>query len=304
MAGPRRVGRVFCVTGVQQTEPEDFLLCHAKQNASHTDTESNSSGYVSSSSFDSTGEERRIVPNEHKVFQIWERWSEHVQIPKSSTPKDTSTRRLTNSKQNLLTIRKTLGKNCSSSQKECETKKDSFRDIEIPERLQVADRVKDDANVDRPNSVPTTKHHDAGSEIPQGKTFNREKSTTNASTDWRRKPFLTLSNSDSDLRSCGQERQLRGGSRGSYSDSNISEYNCLPRYRVTVDKEKYELSIDQERIDFYGEGLPVDESMTEFISTVDKDNLAGILQFYDHVTSESANRQTKTTTPRIESAYF
>ena len=292
MADPKRVGRVFCVTGVNQDESLAFITNEEENNTCHSDTESNSSGYSSSSSVEYSGEEKRQLPNDRKVFQMWEQLKQHAQEPKCSTPKQSrAVRRVTSSTKNLLAIRKTLGKSRVSQQSDSKMNtnnidNDSFWDIELPERKNACSASSDMPNTtcERPRSVPLSTSHEAGSEIPSTRRSSggdRKTTCQVTSNTWRRRPYLTLSNSDSDLRKCRKASQHSGSS----SDSNISKYNCLPRYRVKVESD-----------------TEVDESMSEFISSVDKDNLAGILQFYDHITSESAYRQ-KQKSP-YESVFF
>ena len=66
-------GRVFCVTGVKvdpkPTNPQTTgQTLPAKKLIGQTETDS--SGYLSSSSFESSREERRLKLNEQKVFKV------------------------------------------------------------------------------------------------------------------------------------------------------------------------------------------------------------------------------------------
>ena len=107
--------------------------------------------------------------------------------------------------------------------------------------------------------------------------------------EWRRRPFITQSTSQEDLRAAPTANR---------PTSDRTSYNALPRYRVTVPAsqpfcyasatEKRDSQLGKSCADFVDSGTSVDDSMTDFLSNVNKENLAGFLEFYDRVTSEPA----------------
>lgn len=309
------VGRVFCVTGIQtrdQIRHNQSGIPVSKGHVGFTtaligqsDNESNTSGYLSSSSFESSGEERRLMLNEEKVFQVWDKWGERVRAhsgPKSSTPKQGSeavvNRRRVNvsgdSSKSLLAIKKSL----TEKSADAGTLEDSFWDIKVT-RVQKsssegdvrASHMKQADNSWKRRGVAFADVHDAGSDI----NFSRHR---NNSQDWKRRPYLTQSTSHQDLRSHNSSKSQRNS--GDYSN-----YSALPRYRVKVDADTNLVTqICKSCADFADEGKPVDESMSEFLGNVDKENLASFLNFYDRVTNSSDYERARRNPKNYESVFF
>lgn len=332
---PKQI-RAFYVTGVQveigQASSTTNLI-------GQSDTDSNTSGYLSSSSFESTGEERRLVLNEQKVFQLWEKLGQHVHVQRNSAAKqsedsvcrktfsmklrDDSSRKFTSklseetlyprnstpkqqvhnghkkrvkisteSGRSLLSIKRNLGnsglhkqstKQNSPSYIETTNTYKSKYENELRKQCQERYAKADISHVKSDSCIGTASQcaikHDSGTAIDDVRCRRVKTSTSN---EWKRKPFLTLSNIASDLLSTDNISKC---------STNFSNYNSLPRYRVTVDgntkatKSNLAKKLNKSCADFSEEGLPVDESMTEFLSNVDQNNLASLLNFYDRVTS-------------------
>lgn len=310
------VGRVFCVTGIQTRDQIRHNQSGKAASKGHvgfttalvgqSDNESNTSGYLSSSSFESSGEERRLMLNEEKVFQVWDKWGERVRVhsgPKSSTPKQGSeavvNRRRVNvsgdSSKSLLAIKKSLTEKCADAG----TLEDSFWDIKVT-RVQKsssegdvrASHMKQADNSWKRRGVAFADVHDAGSDI----NFSRHRTN---SQDWKRRPYLTQSTSHQDLRS-------HNSSNGSHRNSgDYSNYSALPRYRVKVDADTNLVTqMCKSCADFADEGKPVDESMSEFLGNVDKENLASFLNFYDRVTNSSDYERARRNPKNYESVFF
>ena len=94
---------------------------------------------------------------------------------------------------------------------------------------------------------------------------------------WKRRPYLTESTSFEDVKVMTQ---------------GCSNYDALSRHRVP-DTETAECDVTKKLASqltpcWTDSGVPVDESMTEFLANVDRENLAGFLNFYDRVTGVSA----------------
>lgn len=317
-------GRVFCVTGMQNTSQQQELSvtpnligtgCVSTNVTGQSDSDSNTSGYLSSSSFESSGEDKRLVLNEQKVFNVWTKWGEQVRVPKSSTPKQGSEciayKKLAkhvnmSSGGGMLVLKRNLNKQCHKTSTKNETEAaDSFWDIKTPKVYRSSsegDVNKSDKHNDtlwKRQSVQTPVRHDAGQEIVTCKTLAAKKSQ-----DWKRRPFLTLSDSQLDLR-------LSGVSDKNHSVKNrTNTYNALPRYRVKVDEDpvvsKTYLAqqITKSCADFSDTGVPVDESMSEFLSKVDRENLASFLNFYDRMTNNSAYEKARRNPNNYEAVYY
>lgn len=317
-------GRVFCVTGMQNTSQQQELSvtpnligtgCVSTNVTGQSDSDSNTSGYLSSSSFESSGEDKRLVLNEQKVFNVWTKWGEQVRVPKSSTPKQGSEciayKKLAkhvnmSSGGGMLALKRNLNKQCHKTSTKNETEAaDSFWDIKTPKVYRSSsegDVNKSDEHNDtlwKRQSVQTPVRHDAGQEIVTCKTLAAKKSQ-----DWKRRPFLTLSDSQLDLR-------LSGVSDKNHSVKNrTNTYNALPRYRVKVDEDpvvsKTYLAqqITKSCADFSDTGVPVDESMSEFLSKVDRENLASFLNFYDRMTNNSAYEKARRNPNNYEAVYY
>ncbi|KAH3773676.1 hypothetical protein DPMN_175044 [Dreissena polymorpha] len=72
----------------------------------HNECDSDTSGYMSTASLDSTGEERRLTANADKIMSVWNCWSQNIDTSfgsKCSTPKHTSQRRVLKMRVNLKT---------------------------------------------------------------------------------------------------------------------------------------------------------------------------------------------------------
>jgi len=95
---------------------------------------------------------------------------------------------------------------------------------------------------------------------------------------WIRRTYLTQSTSQPDVR---------------VTTRGCPNYRALPRYRLpdrgTVRRDVTKQFTSQQISSWTDSGVSVDESMTEFLANVDKENLAGFLKFYDRVTSASAH---------------
>jgi len=333
-----RKGRVFCVTGYTSTERAGVALTSTRLTSSklstgslssQCDSESNTSGYLSSSSLEASVEEKRLSPNEDKVFRVWSQWSQHLEGPgvtsgpKSSTPKQASEgirlkKRVNNSLEcgkSLLAIKKNFNTTGSKVNSVTDSE-DSFWGIKTP-RVQKSSSEGDIHTSDgatnkvcRQKQVPV---HDAGSAI---NTTSGNKSSS--SQFWRRRPYLTQSTSHEDLRvkpeSTSSTTSSRTSSKTAVQKSmcNLNtNYSALPRYRVPVTEtteshvtKQLASQLSRTCADFADSGVPVDESMSEFLSNVDKNNLAGFLNFYDHVTSSSAYERARRNPKNYEAVLF
>ncbi|KAH3773663.1 hypothetical protein DPMN_175031 [Dreissena polymorpha] len=194
--------------------------------------DSETSGYMSTSSLDST-EERRLTANADKIMSVWNCWSQNIDSssgPKRSTPKRTSQRRLLKMRVNLK-----AGSRCFAQ------KSRSEGDLCRPEAW-------------KPLDCNYAESLDSGLNI-----LSSIQCKSYASQDWKRRPYMTQSTSEKDVQ----------------IDGNKSYHARLPRYRVTINEPTYHGAVS---------GLSVNESMTEFLSNVNQENLASYLQFYDRVT--------------------
>jgi hypothetical protein len=283
---------------------QDYISTHL---IGQSDCESNTSGYMSSSSFESSGEEKRLVLNEQKVFDVWSKLSEKVQIPKSSTPIQASEKAIlrkrvmlsSESGKHMLTIKKTLNGKSKESKEKAEMV-DSFWDIPTPR----VSRCNSENDVRRSNDGDNTRDQHKRSSVPShdaGLDINERMQAESQSC--KRKPLLT--NSDSQL-------ELRSANDGRNNVRNISSssYSVLQRYRIKVDSDqivsqtKLAKQLSKSCADFMDEGLPVDESISEFLANVDKENLAGFLNFYDKMTSGDAYERARRNPKNYEAVYY
>ena len=151
MAGSEAV-RVFFVTGTNTPSPikgapVDQSAFVTSNITGQSESDLNTSGYLSSSSLESSGEENRLILNEQKVFQLWEKLGHQKSYihpgPRNSTPKqnDNSVHKKRfnmsiDSGHGMLAIKKNLGgsqlkvKDMSSSSNTSKQMLDSFWDIE------------------------------------------------------------------------------------------------------------------------------------------------------------------------------
>ncbi|XP_060556362.1 uncharacterized protein LOC132717020 isoform X2 [Ruditapes philippinarum] len=313
-SGRSNMGRVFCVTGMQNESREERVksvtpsVIGSECGSTRSDTDSNTSGYLSSSSFESSGEEKRLVPNGHKVFNVWTKWGEQVSVPKSSTPKQGSENVAYRKLTKRVNVSSEMGKSVLSIKKNFEKpsniEQDSFWGIQTPQRVQRSSSEGDVHVIERKSdnewkrkSVQAPVTHDAGQEIIPSNKMSK-------SQDWKRRPFLTLSDSQLDQRLCGPISKSTSNTR------NNSAYSALPRYRVKVDadpvvsKNRLVEQLSKSCADFADEGVPVDESMSEFLSNVDRDNLASFLNFYDKVTNSSSYEKARRNPNNYEAVYY
>jgi hypothetical protein len=103
------------------------------------------------------------------------------------------------------------------------------------------------------------------------------------SQDWKRRPYLTQSDSylDSRLYKAESTNILTKPVPKSQS------FGALPRYRVKFDLDPV---VTKNKLIEPRDGIvSVDESMGEFLTSVDRDNFASFLMFYDKVTHSSRN---------------
>ena len=244
-----------------------------------SDDESNTSGYLSSS-LESSGE---YFLDENYSFNVRERLVGRVaRVPNTSTPKQDSvsvtfrkmSKRVTNeSGRSLLSIKKTFNKTAENDQ----AKVDSFWDIQTPRKVFRCNSESDVNRKDRRsndlvrNSIHASSTHDVGLAITKSRNMKSQ--------NWKRKPFMTQSNSglDSRLSKTVSTNNL------AESTSKSKSYGALPRYRVKVDVDP--VVSKNNSFEPRDGGIPVDESMSEFLSNVDRENLASFLMFYDKVTN-------------------
>ncbi|XP_052797499.1 uncharacterized protein LOC128229729 isoform X2 [Mya arenaria] len=317
----RRQGRVFCVTGVSAemgtfAAPPSSIKCSSGSLSSQCDTESNTSGYISSSSFESSGEEKLLIPNEDKVFRVWNQWSLELDAnpgPKSSTPKQASEgitmrRRVnisTEAGKSMLAIKKVFSSDSKRSDSSSNqiSSDDSFWGIRTP-RVQKSssegDIHKGKITCDNSWKRKPLPLHDAGMEIQTSSYKGGPHSQ-----EWRRRPFVTQSTSQEDLRAASTTNR---------PTSDRTSYSALPRYRVTVPASqpfcyasatnKLASHLSKSCADFVDTGVSVDDSMTEFFSNVNKENLAGFLDFYDRVTSGPAYERARRNPNNYEAVLF
>ncbi|KAH3773563.1 hypothetical protein DPMN_174925 [Dreissena polymorpha] len=204
----------------------------------HNECDSDTSGYLSASSLDSTGEERRLSANDDKIMSVWSCWSQHIDSfsgPKCSTPKRTFSSGV---------LKKRINFKTGSGRFSQKSRSDGdLRVLDVKESL-------DCNNADSLDSGLNT--------------FSSIQCQAYASQDWKRRPYMTQSTSETDVRIVG----------------NQSKYERLPRYRVTMNNPT---RANHGAVS----GLSFDESMSEFLSNVNQDNLASYLQFYDRVTKKA-----------------
>lgn len=291
-------GRLFCVTGVKaETEPvNQYAIGYstpAKKPIVQSETES--SGYVSSSSFESSGEEKRLKLNEQKVFQVWEKWGQQMQIPKFSTPKSPRTARKChqrpsslgdmsaitgNHPKSSIKIKKFGGENKKTKRVVIKSLSDEVKDI-YPHTVH---KAFSDGALNQPSRVALSERLD-----PVGRPSDKVLPTQAGFSSRERR------DSSSSSRSCGS------------GQSDYSDYNSLPRQRGKYDgrlndDDEYSLAKQVARSCdcIYDKGVSVDESMSEFLSKVNKENLESLLNFYDRVTANEKRRKQK----NYEAVYY
>ena len=307
------IGRVFCVTGVQASDElnrnQQNTPVNKRRTSGYSDSESNTSGYLSSSSFESSGEEKRLGLNGQKVFRVWDRWGQQVQVPSgptSSTPKQGSEgvvigRRVNlsgDSSKSMLAIKKNLTEKSLDER----VVEDSFWGIKTP----CVHKSNSEGDIRKGNksSMDGSRSRRAvafADELENGlnKDCSQRNRNISKNQDWKRRPFLTQSTSQQDIRMTSQQT----GNQRSGSDN--SNYSALPRYRVKMNANTNLVTqICRSVADFADEGKPVDESMTEFLSNVDKDNLATFLNFYDKVTSTQDYERARRNPSNYEAVYY
>jgi hypothetical protein len=285
---------------------QDSLSTHLME----SDSESNSSGFMSSSSFESSEEETRLVLNEQKVFDVWSKMSERVQIPKSSTPIPASEKAVLRKRvilscesgKHMLAIKKNLTEKSKEKSKAKAELKDPFWDIPtagLPRSYSENDIVR------RSSDYCNTRDQHKRLSVPsKDAVFGNNGRKQTESQSWKRKPFLTNSDSQLQLRLCANE----GRSIDNVRNISSSSYSVLPRYRVKVDSDpivsqtKLAQHLNKSCADM-DEGVPVDESMSEFLANVDRENLIGFLSFYDKMTSGDDYEKARRNRNNYEAVY-
>ena len=249
-------GRLFCVTGVMSTASRQPIGQRSPARAPKlmSQSQTDSSGYVSSSSIESSMEDKRLKLNEQKVLQVWAKLNQQMQGPKSSTPKSTA-RRCLQRPASLGDI-SAIDFSDENTSKRVVTKSLSDGDLSKASRVRSYDQ-----------RVPTKAEFTS---------IERKYSTSSS-------------------RSCGS------------GQSEYTDYSSLPRQRAPYDgrlSDDDEFSLGKQigrSCDcIYDKGVSVDESMTEFLSKVNKDNLKSLLNFYDRVTAEDKRRKQK----NYEAVYY
>ncbi|KAH3693658.1 hypothetical protein DPMN_081098 [Dreissena polymorpha] len=219
-------GNVFCMTETSRMR----YPSNSSTFATYGRYESDTSGYLSTSSLDSTEEESRLAVNEDKIMSVWNCWSQYKDFSsglKCSTPKRTSPSGVLKVRVNLKTGSRHLA-----------YKSRSEGDLHRP----VVQKSLDDYH---------TKSVDSGLN-----NLSSVQCKAYVSQDWKRRPYMTKSTTEKDLRLAG----------------NNSKHERLPRYRVTIN--------DQSRASYGAiSGFSVDEFMSEFLSNVNQEDL----RFYDRV---------------------
>ncbi|KAH3697712.1 hypothetical protein DPMN_085221 [Dreissena polymorpha] len=145
------------------------------------ESDCNTSGYLSTSTMDSTGEERRLTVNEDNIMSVWNCWSQHIDSfsgPKCSTPK-----RMYSS--GVLKIRISF----QTGSGRLEKKSRSEGDVRTPKKpLDNNHAVSQDSGL---NTLSSIKYQ----------AFVRQ--------DWKRRPYMTQSTSGNDLQVVGNQRLPR-----------------------------------------------------------------------------------------------
>ena len=67
---------VSCMTDMSKMQYSADSSTYAT--SGHNECDSDTSGYLSASSLDSTGEERRLAANDDKIMSVWSCWSQHI----------------------------------------------------------------------------------------------------------------------------------------------------------------------------------------------------------------------------------
>ena len=287
-------GRVFCVTGVKvdpkpTTQQPTGQTSPAKKLIGQTETDS--SGYLSSSSFESSREERRLKLNEQKVFQVWERWGQQMQVPKFSTPKSPRTARRVHQRpislgdtssivqpKSAIKI-KNFGGETKNKRVVVKSRSDELRDVKV----EPVYKALSDGDICEASRVPVPL---AVREDPVGKQADYRVPMCSDS--------LVRSNSSSSSRSCGSGR------------SDYSDYSSLPRQRGKYDGRHSDdecslaKQVTKSCENIYSNGVSVDESMSEFLANVNRENLESLLNFYDRVTTNEVRKKQRT----YEAAYY
>ncbi|KAH3697708.1 hypothetical protein DPMN_085217 [Dreissena polymorpha] len=145
------------------------------------ESDCNTSGYLSTSTMDSAGEERRLTANEDNIMSAWNCWSQHIDSfsgPKCSTPKRTSA-------SGVLKIRVSF----QTGRGRLEKKSRSEGDVRTPKK-------------------PLDYNH-AVSQDSGFNTLSSIKSQAFVRPDWKRRPYMTQSTSGNDLQVAGNQRLPR-----------------------------------------------------------------------------------------------
>jgi hypothetical protein len=259
---------------------------------------------MSSSSFESSGEERRLVLNEQKVVDVCYKWKEKNQIPKSSTPIQASEKAVLRKRvvwscesgKHMLAIKKNFNGKCEEKSAAKAEMVDSFWDIPTP-RVPMSNSEND---VSRSNDGDNTRDQHKRTSVPShdaGQDINGSKQTEPQN--WNRKPFVTNSDSQLQHRLCARGENVK--------TSFSSSYIGLPRYRVKVDSDPI---VSQTKLaqqfskSCADEGVFVDESTSEFLANVDRETFVGFLSFYDRITSGDTYENSRKNPKNYEAVYF
>ena len=290
-------GRVFCITGVMSSSKPASRQPIGPQTPARKligQSETDSSGYVSSSSIESSREERRLKLNEQKVFQVWEKWGQQMQGPKFSTPKSPRTARKCHQRPaslgdvSAITNRQPKSaikiKNFSGESKGKRVVIKSLSDDVRDSRSRSVHKTLSDGDLNKASRVSFSDRQE-----PIGKPSDKCVPTKAEFRPRERR------DSTSSSRSCGS------------GQSDYSDYSSLPRQRAPYDgrlsdDDEFSLAkqVGRSCDCIYDKGVSVDESMSEFLSKANKENLESLLNFYDRVTTKEKRRKQK----NYEAVYY
>ncbi|KAH3693171.1 hypothetical protein DPMN_192573 [Dreissena polymorpha] len=145
----------------------------------HYESDSDTSGCLSTSSLDSTGEDIRLTVNDDKMMSVWNCWSDDTHYsssPKCSTPKRTSPSGVLKKRVNFKTGRRRF-----------EQKSRSEGDLR-------------GFDVNKPLDCNNAESLDSAL-----KTFSCIQNRAYAGKDWKPRPYMTQSTSENDVRIAGNK---------------------------------------------------------------------------------------------------
>ena len=287
-------GRIFCVTGVMASASRQPIGQQSPARKLIGQSETDSSGYVSSSSIESSREERRLKLNEQKVFQVWEKWGQQMQVPKFSTPKSPRTARKCHQRPASVGDVSAI----TNRQPKSAIKIKNFKNDTKSKRV-VIKSLSDDVRDSCSHSVHKT--------LSDG---DLNKASRVSFSD-RQEPIGKPSDKGFPTKAEFRPRERRDSTSSSRScgsgQSDYSDYSSLPRQRAPYDgrlSDDDEFSLGKQigrSCDcIYDKGVSVDESMTEFLSKANKENLESLLNFYDRVTANEKRRKQR----NYEAVYY